>query len=180
MDELVVSTDVYASPTAVYEFLLDFPRYEQYTEYLNRVSRTAGDGGPGSRYAMRFAYWKLTYTARSTVTEVTPPTRIDWKLIKDIDAHGAWKIEPFDELPADAPRDASEGATVTMIVNFDPNSASGDALSLPSMVSFDWVLSKIQGLVEEEAKRVVRRAVLDLEGRDREVTLDVSVDSDVL
>ncbi len=180
MDELVVSTDVYASPTSVYEFLLDFPRYQRYTEYLDRVSRTNGDGGPGSRYAMQFSYWKLSYTARSTVTDVTPPTRIDWKLIKDIDARGAWVIDPHEQLPADAPDGATEGAEVTMQITFDPTSADSDVLSLPRMVSFDWVLSKIQGLVEEEAKRVVRRAVADLEQRDRAVTLDVRVDSDVL
>lgn len=180
MDELVVSTDVYAEPQAVYEFLLDFPRYERYTEYLQRVSRTHGDGGPGSRYAMRFAWWKLSYTARSRVTEVSPPGRIDWELIKDIDARGAWLIEPFDELPADAPDDAASGAEVTMRVEFDPESASSDVLSLPRMVSFDWVLDKVGDLVEEEAKRVVRRAVEDLEGRDRDVRLTVETDSEAL
>ena len=180
MDELVVSTDVYASPAETYEFLLDFPRYERYTEYLDRVSRTHGDGGPGSRYAMRFSWWKLSYTARSTVTEVSPPNRIDWKLIKDIDAHGSWEIEPFDTLPEDPPAEADGGTRVTLRINFDPDSASSDVLSLPRMVSFDWVLDKVQGLVEEEAKRVVRRAVADLEGRDREVRLDVNTDSDAL
>lgn len=180
MDELVVSTDVYAEPSAVYEFLLDFPRYEQYTKYLTRVSRTYGDGGPGSRYAMRFAWWKLSYTARSRVTDVSPPTRIDWEVIKDLDARGAWLIDPFDELPADAPSDADAGAEVTMLVEFDPDSASSDVVSLPRMVSFDWVLDKVGDLVEEEAKRVVRRAVEDLEGRDRDVRLTVDADSDAL
>ena len=180
MDELVVSTDVYASPEAIYEFLLEFPRYERYTEYLERVSRTSGDGGPGSRYAMRFGWWKLSYTARSEVTSVTPPTRIDWQLIKDLDARGAWLIDPFTELPADAPSDATSGAEVTMFVEFDPDSADAGVVSLPRMVSFDWVLDKVRDLVEEEAKRVVRRAVEDLEGRDREVRLDVRTDSDAL
>ena len=180
MDELVVSTDVYVAPEEAYEFLLDFPRYERYTEYLDRVSRTHGDGGPGSRYAMRFAWWKLTYTARSEVTEVTPPTRIDWRVLKDIRAHGAWVIEPFEELSDDAPADATEGCRVTLEINFDADSADSSSVSLPPLVSFGWVLDKVKALVTEEAERVVRRAVEDLEGREREVHLDVREDSEAL
>lgn len=180
MDELVVSTDVYVAPEEAYEFLLEFPRYERYTEYLDRVSRTHGDGGPGSRYALRFSWWKLTYTARSEVTEVTPPTRIDWHVLKDIDARGAWLIEPFDELPADAPADATEGCRVTLSIRFDADSADSSSVSLPPLVSFGWVLDKVKGLVAEEAERVVRRAVADLEGREREVSLTVRTDSEAL
>ncbi|WP_277553171.1 SRPBCC family protein [Halobaculum limi] len=180
MDELVVSTDVYVAPEEAYEFLLDFPRYERYTEYLDRVSRTHGDGGPGSRYALRFAWWKLTYTARSEVTEVEPPTRIDWRILKDIRAHGAWVIDPYEELPANAPADATEACRVTLEINFDADTADSSSVSLPPLVSFGWVLDKVKGLVTEEAERVVRRAVEDLEGRERAVTLDVRNDSDAL
>lgn len=177
MDRLVVSTDVYADPEAVCEFLLEFPRYERYTEYLDSVERTAGDGGAGSRYAMRFSWWKLAYTARSEVTEVDPPRRIDWRVTKDIDAHGAWRIDPLDTLPADAPADAEAGCEVTFEVRFDAESADASAVSLPAMVSFGWVLDRVKPLVREEAERVVKRAVRDLEGRERSVRLDVDTDS---
>lgn len=173
MDELVVSTDVYVPPAEAYEFLLDFPRYERYTEYLDRVSRTQGDGGPGSRYALRFSWWKLSYTARSEVTDVDPPTRIDWRVLKDIDAYGAWVIEPLAALPPEAPDDADEGCRVTLEIRFDADSADSTSVSLPPLVSFGWVLDRVKGLVTEEAERVVRRAVADLEGVEREVTLEV-------
>ena len=179
VDKLLVATDVYAPPTAVYEFLLEFPRYDQYTEYLDRVARTRGDGGAGSRYTLAFSWWKLSYTAYSEVTQVTPPTRIDWRLTRDIDAEGCWRIEE-QPVPADAPADADHACRVFMEVAFDPNSASPDAVSLPFTVSFSWVLERVKGLVEEEATRVVRRAVADLEGRDRTVSLDVEADSDVI
>jgi hypothetical protein len=180
MDELVVSTDVYVAPTEAYEFLLDFPRYERYTEYLDRVGRTHGDGGPGTRYALRFAWWKLTYTARSEVTDVDPPNRIDWRILKDIRAHGSWQIEPLAELPAEAPEDAETGSRVTLEINFDADSADSSAVSLPPLVSFGWVLDKVKDLVTEEAERVVRRAVADLEGHERDVTLVVREDAGAL
>ena len=180
MDELVVSTDVYVAPAEAYEFLLEFPRYDRYTEYLDHVSRTHGDGGPGTRYALRFAWWKLSYTARSEVTDVTPPARIDWRVRKDIDARGAWVIDPLDELPEDAPDDAEAGSRVRLEIQFDPDSADASSVSLPPLVSFDWVLEKVKGLVTEEAERVVRRAVVDLEGSEREVSLTVRTDADSL
>ncbi|UIO98477.1 SRPBCC family protein [Halobaculum sp. CBA1158] len=180
MDELVVSTDVYVAPTEAYEFLIEFPRYERYTEYLERVSRTHGDGGPGSRYALRFAWWKLSYTARSEVTDVDPPTRIDWRILKDIDARGAWVIEGYDDLPAEAPADATAACRVTLEIRFDADSADSSAVSLPPLVSFGGILDRVKGLVEEEAERVVRRAVADLEGSEREVTLTVRSDGDSL
>ena len=177
MDRLVVSTDVYAEPETVYEFLLDFPRYERYSEYLDSVERTAGDGGAGSRYSMRFSWWKLTYTARSEVTDVSPPNRIDWRVLKDIDAEGAWRIDPLEGLPADAPADVDAGCEVAFEVRFDAESADSSAVSLPAMVSFGWVLDKVRPLIREEAERIVKRAVRDLEGRDRPVRLDVETNS---
>lgn len=180
MDRLLVSTDVYVPAAEVYEFLRDFPRYERYTEYLDRVTQRGGDGGPGTRYQLHFSWWKLDYTAHSRVTDVSPPERIDWEITQDIDATGCWKIDPHEELPASAPPDADHACNVTMEVSFDPDSASSDAVSLPTLVSFGWVLDRVKGLVEEEATRVVRRAVQDLEGEDRDVSLDVRTDSTAL
>ena len=179
MDTLLVATDVYAPPADVYEFLLDFPRYDRYTEYLDEVTRTSGDGGPGSHYSLAFSWWKLSYTAHSTVTDVSPPSRIDWAVTRDIDAEGCWRIEKR-EMPPDAPADADHACRVFMEIRFDPDSASPDAVSLPLTVSFGWVLDRVKGLVEEEATRVVRRAVTDLEGHSREVSLDVEVNSEAI
>lgn len=179
MDTLLVATDVYAPPADVYEFLLDFPRYDRYTEYLDEVTRTSGDGGPGSHYSLAFSWWKLSYTAHSEVTDVSPPSRIDWAVTEDIDAEGCWRIEEREVSP-DAPADADHACRVFMEVRFDPNSASPDAVSLPLTVSFGWVLDRVKGLVEEEATRVVRRAVTDLEGRSREVSLDVEANSEAI
>ncbi|WP_177167418.1 SRPBCC family protein [Halopenitus malekzadehii] len=229
MDELVVRTTVYADPADVYAFLLEFPRYAQYTDYLDRVDRLAGDGGVGSEYALRFSWWKLGYTARSAVIDVDPPTRIDWRLTKDIDAHGCWRIEPTTVTPetADAriKRPGGAGGAVTdresgsqpaeqsrteaetetvegphtesepdvseepvtinacevaLEIRFDPDTASADAVDLPRLVSFGWVLERAIPLIKEEAVSVVERAVADLEGLQRPVDLEVTVDSERL
>ncbi|WP_297889049.1 type II toxin-antitoxin system RatA family toxin [uncultured Halorubrum sp.] len=177
MDELVVSTEVYADPEDVYDFLLDFPQYANYSEYLREVRTVTGDGGPGTRYALTFAWWKISYTAHSRVTGVEPPELIDWEITKDIDAGGRWRVTPAatdggDEADGDAP------CEVALEVEFDPGSASPDALDLPRLVSFDWVLKKAIPLIRGEAERVVERAVRDLEGSRRDVDLDVYVDSD--
>ena len=190
MDELVVSTEVYADPEDVYAFLLDFPRYADYSEYLREVRTLEGEGGPGTRYALTFAWWKITYTAHSRVTGVEPPERIDWEITKDIDAGGCWRVTPpgpdeAGDAAADeaGDPDADDGnpsdrpCEVALEVEFDPGSASSDALDLPTLVSFDWVLKKAIPLIRGEAERVVERAVRDLEGSNRDVELDVYVDS---
>ena len=183
MDELVVSTEVYAAPEDVYDFLLDFPQYANYSEYLSEVTTVSGDGGPGTQYALRFAWWKVSYTARSEVTGVESPERIDWEITKDIDAAGRWRVTPpetdgGDEHTSDGGSSDDAPCEVALEVEFDPGSASPDALDLPRLVSFDWVLKKAIPLIKSEAERVVERAVQDLEGSTREVDLDVYVDSD--
>jgi len=190
VDELVVSTEVYADPEDVYAFLLDFPRYADYSEYLREVRTLEGEGGPGTRYALTFAWWKITYTAHSRVTGVDPPGRIDWEVTKDIDASGCWRVTPATAGDSDSTADDSDDGTdaadptddpnpceVALEVEFDPGSASSDALDLPTLVSFDWVLKKAIPLIRGEAERVVERAVRDLEDSTRDVDLDVYVDS---
>jgi len=197
VDELVVKTEVYAAPETVYEFLVDFPQYAQYSEYLETVETLTGEGGPGTRYALQFAWWKLAYTTRSMVTDVEPPARIDWRITKDIDAGGCWRVtphgtgpggtdpadmDPAGTNPADTdPADTDPkrpGCTVALEVEFDPSSASPAALDLPRLVSFEWVIKKAVPLIKSEAERVVERAVRDLEGSSRSVELEVYVDSD--
>jgi len=172
VDEIVVSTVVYLPPDEVYEFLEDFPRYARYSEYLKNVHQR-GDGGPGTRYDLRFAWWKLTYTARSEVTDVDPPWRIDWRIVKDLHAHGQWRVEELDSLPADAPADADVACRVTLGVEFDPQTARDGTLDLPRFVSFDFVVGKVKPILVKEAQRVVERIVADIEGRSREVELVV-------
>ena len=174
-----MSTEVYADAEEVYEFLLDFPGYARYSKYLDDVRTVEGDGGPGTRYALRFAWWKITYTAHSRVTGVEPPERIDWEITKDIDAGGCWRVTPTEQ-DHESDGDAADSPVceVALEVEFDPGSASPDALDLPRLVSFDWVVKKAVPLIRSEAERVVQRAVRDLEGSTRNVDLDVSVDSE--
>lgn len=169
MDTVKVSTLVYLPPEEVYDFLVDFPGYAKYSEHITDV-RQSGDGGPGTEYAITFSWWKLDYTTRSRVTDVTPPERIDWTIVKDIDARGAWIV---DHVPEKAPEGRADACRVSIYVEFNPDSADKSAISLPAFVSFGWVVDKVKPKVEEEAERIVRRVVADLEGQDRPVELVV-------
>lgn len=174
MDTVEVSTVVYLPPEEIYEFLIDFPRYANYSKYLREVSQD-GDGATGTRYDLTFAWWKLTYTARSEVTEVDRPDRIDWRLVKDIDARGYWQVVPEPEA---APEDRSDASRVLLRIDFAPDSADSGIVNLPTFVSIDWVISKVRPKIVAEAERVVERIVADLEGQRREVTLDVHENPD--
>ncbi|PSQ43244.1 polyketide cyclase [Halobacteriales archaeon SW_7_68_16] len=175
MERLEASTIVYASPERVYKFLLDFPSYTRYSKYLRTV-RSDGDGGPGTEYEMDFSWWKLTYTAASRVTGVDPPSRIDWTITKHIDADGAWRIEPVDPDDPAVDPDLYDGAVARAIfeVSYDAENARLGRIDLPRFVSADWVIRKVKPLVTEEAERVVRRAVRDLEDRDRSVAVEIA------
>jgi uncharacterized protein YndB with AHSA1/START domain len=170
-EAIAVSTVVYLPPEEVFEFLLDFPGYARYSEYLKQV-RQFGDGSAGTRYELRFAWWKLSYTTRSEVTEVVEPERIDFRILKDVDAAGYWAVEPID-LPADAPPEAEAASRVHFRVDYDPGSVSAGSIDLPRLVSLDWVIDRVKPLVVDEAERIVERVVADLEGTQREVHLDV-------
>jgi len=164
VDRVEVSTEVYLPPAEVHEFLLDFPGYAEYSEHLREV-RQYGDGTPGTEYELDFAWWKLSYTARSRVTGVENPARIDWRVIKDVDAVGRWDVERVDE----------ETTRVALVVEYAPESADDDSLDLPRFVSLGWVVEKVKPKVKAEAERVVRRIVADLEGERREV--DVAIET---
>ena len=173
MDELVVSTVVYLPAEETYDVLVDFPGYANYSKHLSEIVRRRGDGGAGTRYALRFAWWKLTYTVESEVTEVDPPERIEWQVIKNLDASGRWRIEELDELPDDAPPDADAASRVSMEVAYDPGSADESRISLPRFVSLGWVVDKLKPAITSEAERVVERVVADIEGESRPVELTV-------
>lgn len=169
MDQVELSTVVYLPPEEVYEFLIDFPRYANYSKYLTDVEQH-GDGSPGTQYDLRFAWWKLSYTARSEVTDVDPPAGIDWRLVKDLDARGHWRVE---EVPGEASEGRETASRVWLRIGFDSDSARSGALDLPAFVSVGWVIDKIKPKVVEEAERVVERVVADLEGEPRPVELTV-------
>jgi uncharacterized membrane protein len=169
VESVNVSTVVYLPPEEVYEFLLDFPRYARYSEYLQEVTAD-GDGGPGTRYDLTFGWWKLTYTAHSEVTAVEPPERIDWHLVEDIDAEGYWEIAPE---PESAPPEAETASRVRLAVAFDPDSADSGLVDLPAFVSVDWLVEKVKPKIRAEAEQVVERIVADLEGERRQVELTV-------
>jgi len=167
VDEIEARTVIHAPPAELYDFLLDFPGYARYSEYINNVQQD-GDGTPGTRYALQFSWWKLSYTARSEVTDVDPPERIDWRLIKDIDAEGYWGINPVDP-----PADVESATEVVLHIEYDPSSASAGAVDLPRLVSMGWVIEKVQPLVRKEATRIVRRVVEDMEGARRDVDVEI-------
>ncbi|WP_144902566.1 type II toxin-antitoxin system RatA family toxin [Halobellus captivus] len=173
MDELVVSTVVYAPPEEAYDLLVDFPRYEAYADHLRDVVRRRGDGGPGTRYALRFAWWKLTYTVESEVTEVDPPERIEWRVVRNLNASGRWRIEELDELPDGAPDWANTASRVSFEVSYDPTSANEGGIDLPRFVSLGWVVDRLKPAIASEAQRIVERIVADLEGEPRPVDLTV-------
>lgn len=184
MDRILVSTVVYRAPDEVFPYLESFPDYPRYSEHLQSVRRVdsappsvgetdAGseqtDGGAsGPVYDLRVAWWKLSYTARSEVTKVSAPTSLEWRLIKDLDAHGEWRVEPE---PESAPPGEETASRIYLDAVYDPHSADADAISLPRFVSMGWVIRKIQPRLLEEAERVVTRLVADIEGRSRPVDL---------
>jgi uncharacterized membrane protein len=171
VDRIEVSTVVYLPPAEVYDFLVDFPRYARYSKYLKEVDQH-GDGSPGTEYDLRFAWWKLQYTVHSRVTDTVEAARIDWEVVEDVDAAGWWTVEPVD-LPEDAPEDADAATEIHLVARFDTDSMEWESVSLPRFVSLDWVVGKVKPLALTEAKRVVARAVRDLEGQSRPIELTV-------
>ena len=169
VDHLELSTVVYVPPEEAYEFLLDFPGYANYSEHLTRVTHD-GDGGSGTEYDIRLKWWKIQYVVRSEVTELDRPNRIDWKIIKDIHAHGSWRVE---EVPEEAPEGKETASRVRLSIHFDADSASSGMLDLPMFVSLGWVVDKAKPLVLSEAEKVVKRIVTDLEGQPRDVNLKI-------
>ncbi len=178
MDRIVLSTVVYRPPETVFPYLRALERYPRYADHLQSVRRS-GDGGPGTRYDLRFAWWKLNYTAHSEVTAVEAPSRLEWRLTADVDARGEWRVEPVldgaedggglegdGEADADAGADAkgeTEAASrIYFEARYDPHSADPDAISLPRFVSLDWVIRKLRPRLLEEAERVVGQLVRDI------------------
>jgi uncharacterized membrane protein len=165
---LEVATTVDRPRPEVFDFLLDFTRYADYSEYLRGVEQS-GDGGVGTEYRLRFEWWQLAYDTRSRVTGVERPERIEWETVDGIDAHGCWEVTPAS---AD---DREQHSRTCFVATYDPGSVDTATLDLPALVPLDWVADRVAGLVEAEGRRVVERVVADLEGERRAVDLDVTV-----
>jgi len=184
VDEVRVSTVVYAPRAEVFEFLMDLRGYPTYTKYLKSVTRE-GDGGPGTRYTMKFGWWRLTYRAVSEVTDVAEPDRIDWRVVKDIDARGHWRLsdasaEVSPDTAGDSQLDREDAVRVVLQIEYDPDSASAGAIDLPAFISLDRVIDRVVPLIQDEAERVLRRIVADLEGEPREVELRIHEGPDAI
>ncbi|MHC3437799.1 SRPBCC family protein [Natrialbaceae archaeon A-gly3] len=169
MDKILLSTVVYRPPEDVFPYLESFRDYPRYAEHLESVTRD-GDGGPGTRYDLRLSWWKLSYTARSEVTAIDPPYSLEWRLVKDVDARGEWRVQPE---PESAPEGEETASRIYFEAVYDPHSTNTDAVALPRFVSLGWVITKVRPRLLEEAERVVRRLVADVEGESRPVELTV-------
>lgn len=174
MQRLEVTTDVFVDRSTAFDFLVAFSEYADYSEYLESVRRH-GDGSAGTEYDLTFAWWKVTYTARSRVTAVDRPDRIDWTLVSDVAARGHWAIETASEPTGDVdpPTPDAPVTQVRFVVEYDPESADADVLGLPALLSVDALVDRVTPLIREEATRVVERVVADLEGEPRAVDLVV-------
>ncbi|MGQ3412022.1 SRPBCC family protein [Natrinema sp. LN54] len=169
MDRILLSTLAHRSPEEVFPYVRSFTDYPRYTDHLKEV-RVNGNGGVGSVYDLELAWWKLSYTARSRVTEISAPESLTWELVNDLDARGEWRVEPE---PESAPAHAETASRIYFEARYDPHSANEDAISLPRFVSLDWVVKKVEPKLLGEARSVVERLVADIEGRPRDVELTV-------
>lgn len=163
-------TTIHAPRADVFDFLRDVEGYGAYTEHVREVVRR-GDGGPGTEYDVVLSWWILSYALRVRLTGLDPPGRIDWRVVEDVDAHGAWHLEPTT---VDDPT-VDHATRVTLSVRYDPRTADEDALSLPRFVPLSAVFERLRPVVEREAKRILDRVVADLEGEPRRATLDVAI-----
>ncbi|THE62980.1 SRPBCC family protein [Salinadaptatus halalkaliphilus] len=169
MDRILLSTVAYRSPEEVFPYVRSFTDYPRYATHLKDV-RVDGDGGVGSVYDLQLAWWKLSYTARSRVVDISAPDSLEWQLVNDLDARGEWRVEPE---PDAAPPDWETASRIYFEAVYDPHSADADAISLPRFVSIDRIVDKVRPRLLEEAERVVERLVADIEGDHRSVNLRV-------
>lgn len=167
MEEVVVETTIRVTPDDTFDFLLDFPGYVRYSDYLERIERR-GDGGPGTRYDLEVSWWRLSYTARTEVTAIDRPNRIEWQVLRAVNATGTWEVSEIDPAQTDW-----VGSRVRLRIRYDAESADASVLDLPRFVSLGWVVRRLRPIVIEEAEATVERIVADLEGEPRPVDLSI-------
>lgn len=174
VDRIEASTVIHRDPEAVYAFLIDFRKYAEHSKYLTDVA--AYPIGENHRYELEFSWWRLQYTLHSEVTEARPPTEIRWTVRRDIDALGGWDITPADgrERRSRAPAGSDQSSLVRFWVEYDPASAGPETIDLPSFVPIEMIVDRAVELAREEAERVVRSIVRELEGEDRQIDLEIT------
>jgi hypothetical protein len=129
-----------------------------------------GDGGVGSRYEITVSWWKLSYAVTPRVVALDPPSRIDWELTDRVTARGYWAIEPLPERAV--PSDREFATRARLRVEFAQSSLSNGVSGLPPLVPFDRILDRVAPVAKREVNAVFRRAVADLEGRERPVEVE--------
>lgn len=168
METVEASTLVYLSPEEIYENLADLRQFEDYSKYVTDISREGDD--QLSEYEITVSLWKIGYTARMEITDVEPPSRIDWKLVKSIDAHGYFEIE---HVPEEAPEGKPDACRVTCHGEFDPDTVTAEALDLPKLIPVSKIIDKFGSKVEPAARIIIGRIISDMEGEERSVELTV-------
>lgn len=161
MDKVEFETTVYAPRSDVYDFLVEFENYGRYSDKIDDVTVVGDDP---LEWEISVSWWLLSYTARSAVTQRVENQRIDWEITKDVDAWGSWILEDTES----EDRRYDDATRVVLEAEYDPEHA--DRLSsLPTSK----LVSLAKPVVIKEGRRVLRRVVGDLEGRRRNVDLNV-------
>ena len=168
METVEASTLVYLSPEEIYEYLVDLRQFEDYSKYITDISREGDE--PLSEYEITVSWWKIGYTARVEITDVEPPNRIDWKLVKSIDANGYIEIE---HVPEEAPEGRPDACRVVFHGEFDPDTVTAESLDLPRVVPVSMLVNKVAPKAEPGARVIIGRIVSNMEGEKRSIDLTV-------
>jgi hypothetical protein len=170
VEEFEASTVFHLSPEEVYDLLFEFRRFPEHVDYLEDA-RVRGEGA-GARFRIVASWWRLSTTLRGRVTDAERPERIEWRLTNDADAAGYWSIEPA---PEEAPPDRETATRLRLVARLDGDSvdAGGYGPRFGPSVSLDWLLGKVAPIVAREGERLLGQLVAELEGRDREVAIEV-------
>jgi hypothetical protein len=168
VETVEASTLVYLSPEEIYDYLSDLRQFEDSSKYVTDINREGDD--PLSLYEITVSWWKIGYTARVEITDVDPPNRIDWKLVKSVDAHGYFEIE---HVPEEAPEGRPDACRVVVHGEFDPDTVTAEALDLPKLIPVSRIIDKVAPKAEPAARIIGGRIVSDMEGEKRSIELTV-------
>jgi len=173
VEQLEVSTVVHVPREEAFDFLVDFPGYTAFTQYLEEV-RVDGDGGEGTRYDLVLSWWKLSYTANSEVTGTDRPDRIDWRLVGSLDAEGSWVLEDATD---EAPDGVDAATRIRFLARYRLDSLKAAPIDPPRFISMDRVIQRVKPVVFDELGTIVGNIVEALEGEPRSVDVHVSTGS---
>jgi len=164
VDAVEASTSLYVPPEAVYRYIREFEGAVGFSDHVDRVEQS-GNGDPGTDFHISLSWWRLSWTAHSRVTDVDPPTRIDWRTVGDVRARGRWRMDPLEA--SALPEDREAGTELTLRIEFDPASVRGAGVT--RLMPVERLLQRVRPVVARECERLVAGAVADLEGERRPV-----------